>query len=98
MPFTLAHSCRGDATALSIAVMEGVLSALAMSSMTLVSPYFLPMEIAPKQTHGFESLFVFFLPWALSVYVTYHWVLKYSLVALLPHPIRFKLSRVCTRL
>lgn len=70
----------------------GVVSALAIGSMTPDMHYFLPFGVHRAQTHSIGGLFWFCWPIGLTLYLLFHLVLKRPLALLLPRDIASKIA------
>lgn len=92
MPFTLAHP------AIIIPLKKplkkwGVLSALAIGSMTPDFSYFLPFGIDRNETHTFLALFWFCLPVGLCLFYVYHSLLSPVLLHIVPKGFQQRLNK-----
>jgi hypothetical protein len=83
MPFTLAHPAAAVPLRRALGRF-GVLSALAIGSLTPDLAYFLPLGIGRRASHSLAGLFWFCLPVGLAAYGVFHCVLKRPLASLLP--------------
>lgn len=91
MAFTPAHA----AAAVPLHRLLGsraVLSALVIGSMTPDFAYFLPLGVRRAQSHSLVGLAWFVLPVGLATYVIFHLLVKAPVVALLPTPLRGRLT------
>ena len=91
MPFTLAHPA-------AIVPLKrflgkwGVLSALAIGSMTPDFSYFLPLGIGRYETHSFLALFWFCLPVGLGLFYVYHTLFSPVLLNISPKGFQQRLN------
>lgn len=71
---------------------RAVLSALVIGSMTPYFAYFLPLGVRRLESHSLVGLAWFVLPVGLATYVIFHLLVKAPVVALLPAPLRGRLT------
>lgn len=96
MPFTFAHPAAAIPLHRRLGRF-GVLSALAIGSLTPDLPYFLPLPVDRMESHSLAGLFWFCLPLGLSVYLVFHLLLKRPLLVLLPNALTCRIAPLaCT--
>ena len=91
MPFTPAHAAAA-VPLFWLLGSRGVLSALVIGSMTPDFAYFLPLGVRRAQSHELAGLAWFVLPVGLATYLVFHLLVKAPVVALLPAPLRDRLT------
>jgi Domain of unknown function (DUF4184) len=97
MPFTVSHV----AAALPLQRLLGsraVFSALAIGAMLPDLPYFLPIGVPRYVTHSEWGLLYYCLPVGLICYVSFHYVMKSPLIALLPASLKLRVATLVTPL
>lgn len=91
MPFTPAHAAAA-VPLLRLLGPRGVFSALVIGSMAPDFAYFLPLGVRRGQSHGLDALAWFVLPVGLATHLVFHLLVKTPGVALLPAPLRDRLT------
>jgi hypothetical protein len=96
MPFTLAHPAAAVPLRRALGRF-GVLSALAIGSLTPDLAYFLPLGVGRRSSHSLAALFWFCLPVGFAAYGLFHLLLKRPLASLLPERVQRGLAPLLAR-
>ena len=96
MPFTLAHTVAARPVA-NVLGTRAVMAAIVVGSMTPDLAYFLPVDVARRESHSLPALLWFCLPVGFSVWAFFQVCIAPLFHDVMPSPVRDRLPRTWAR-